>query len=73
MTPSTEQQPADKATLYCPECGHESCINGDWMIRVLADSTTYACPKCETTIESRRNRHALTEGSDGAFHFASDD
>ena len=73
MTPSsfnTERQPSDKATLYCPECGHESHINGDWIIHVLAESLTYECPNCAATIDSRRNQKALTAGSDGSLHFA---
>jgi predicted RNA-binding Zn-ribbon protein involved in translation (DUF1610 family) len=73
MTPSTstaERQPPDKATLHCPECGHESRINGDWIIRVRADSLTYACPNCDTVIDSRRNREELAAGSCGSLGFA---
>jgi predicted RNA-binding Zn-ribbon protein involved in translation (DUF1610 family) len=72
MTPSistTERQPADKATLYCPACGHESHINGDWIIHVLADSLTYECPNCEAVIDSRRNQGELAAGSGGSLHF----
>lgn len=75
MAPSTstpERQPADKATLYCPECGHESRINGDWIIHVLAESLTYECPNCETAIDSRRNQEALAAGSGGSLHFAAE-
>ncbi len=49
MTPSisiTEREPVGKVMLYCPECSHESRINDDWLIRVLADSQTYECPNC---------------------------
>lgn len=72
MTPSTstpEPQPIDKATLYCSECGHDSHINGDWIIHVLTDSLTYECPNCESAIDSRRNRKELTTGSDGSLRF----
>ncbi len=69
-TSTTEQQPIDKATLYCPECGHESHINGDWIIRVLADSLTYECPQCETVIDSRRDQRKLSAGSRGSLQFA---
>lgn len=75
MTPSTsttELQPADKATLYCPECGHDSRINGDWIIHVLADSLTYECPICESVIDSRRNQKALTAGSGGSLYLATE-
>lgn len=73
MTPSTsttDRQPADKATLHCPECGHDSQINGDWTIRVLAHSISYECPSCETVIDSRRNQEELTAGSDGSLYLA---
>lgn len=71
-TSTTERQPPDKATLHCPECGHESRINGDWTIHVLADSLTYECPECGTVIDSRRNQRALTAGSGGSLHFAAE-
>lgn len=66
---TAERQPADKATLFCPECGHDSCINGDWIIHVLAESLSYECPHCETTIDSRRSQHALDTGSGGSLQF----
>lgn len=71
-TSTTERQPSDKATLYCPECGHESRINGDWVINVLTASLTYECPNCETVIDSRRNQKELTAGSGGSLHFAAE-
>lgn len=70
MTSSTEGPPTEKTTLYCPECGHESPINGDWTIHILVDSTTYECPDCGTTIDSRRDRKALIAGSDGSLRLA---
>ncbi len=72
MTPSTsttERQPPDKAMLHCFACGHESRINGDWLIHVRADSLTYECPACETVIDSRRNHEALAAGSRGSLGF----
>ncbi len=69
-TSTTERQLIDKATLYCPECSHENHINGDWIIRVLADSLTYECPQCEAVIDSRRDRQELTAGSHGSLQFA---
>jgi len=73
MTPSnstSELQPLDKVTLYCPECGHESRINGDWLIHVLADSLIYECPDCGAVIDSRRDQKELTEKSGGSLQFA---
>lgn len=73
MTPSTssaERQQPEKTTLYCPECGHESRINGDWVIHVLADSLIYECPNCGAVIDSRREQDVLTEESSGSLQFA---
>lgn len=56
MVPSnnhTERQLPHKATLYCPNCTHESRINGDWIIHVHPTHLDYECPECGTTIESR--------------------
>ena len=72
MTPSTstsERQPPDKVMLYCPECGHESRINGDWLIHVLADSLVYECPTCGAVIDSRRDQNELAERAGGSLHF----
>lgn len=66
---TTERQPADEATLYCPTCDYESRINGDWTIHVLADSLRYECPNCETGIDSRRHKRELTAGSGGSLRF----
>lgn len=75
MTPSTssaERQPPDKTTLYCPECGHESRINGDWVIHVLADSLIYECPNCGAVIDSRQDQAVLAERSGGSLEFAAE-
>ncbi len=66
-TSTTERQPADKATLYCPACGHESHINGDWIVHVFANSLTYECPDCEAVIDSRRDQEELAAGSGGSL------
>jgi len=69
---TTERQPTDEATLYCPTCDYESRINGDWTIHILADSLTYECPNCERGINSRRHESELTAGSGGSLHFATE-
>lgn len=53
-----------KTTLFCPECGHESDVAGDWIVRdgrngKDTDERTHTCPVCETTIESRRRPDPL--------------
>lgn len=75
MTPSThaaERLPAEKATLYCPECSHESLINGDWIIHVHSESLTYECPDCETTIDTRQDPEELIAGSSGSLRSAAE-
>jgi predicted RNA-binding Zn-ribbon protein involved in translation (DUF1610 family) len=58
-TSTPDRQSPDKAMLYCPECGHESRINDDWLIRVIADSLTYECPDCEAEIPARIRKNYL--------------
>lgn len=69
ISSTSERQPSDKATLSCSECGHESRINGDWLIHILDDSLTYECPQCETAINTRQHQRELTEKSGGSLHF----
>jgi len=66
---TSERQPADEATLFCPNCGYESRINGDWTIHVLTDSLTYECPNCEMRFNSRRHEQELTAGSGDSLRF----
>jgi|APHM01.1.fsa_nt_gi hypothetical protein len=70
-TSAAERQPAEKATLFCPDCGH-SCINGDWIIHVLGDSLSQECSHCEMIIDSRQREHALDTGSGGSLQFAAE-
>jgi predicted RNA-binding Zn-ribbon protein involved in translation (DUF1610 family) len=44
----------DKAVLFCPDCGHESSVAGDWNVRNVTDSRVYECPRCGTTVTNRR-------------------
>jgi DNA-directed RNA polymerase subunit RPC12/RpoP len=68
-TSTPERQPSDTATLSCSDCGHESRINGEWLIHILDDSLTYECPQCGTAINSRQHKRELTEKSGGSLHF----
>lgn len=47
--------PADrpKATLFCPDCGHESVVDGDWVVRDEGSRRRYVCPACGATVERR--------------------
>jgi len=46
-------EPPRKSTLFCPECGHGSPIDGDWRRRTGAEIDRYDCPICETTVTTR--------------------
>lgn len=37
-----------KRVLFCQNCGHESPLNGDWIID--DKDGTYACPECRAAI-----------------------
>jgi predicted RNA-binding Zn-ribbon protein involved in translation (DUF1610 family) len=42
-----------KATLFCPECGHESRHDGDWLCVERSERVHYLCPDCDTEITVR--------------------
>jgi len=42
-----------KASLFCPSCGHESPVGGDWELEETEDGQAYRCPWCHTVISSR--------------------
>ena len=68
LTPdqTPENSPPRKATLYCPDCGHESLINGDWTVRVHDDCADYECPDCGMTIISRPSPDLVIDPRDEA-------
>ena len=39
-----------KGVLFCPECGHESEPEGDWLRDESVDGTRYACPTCGAVV-----------------------
>ncbi|SDZ97753.1 hypothetical protein SAMN04488065_1517 [Haloplanus vescus] len=60
MAPHTAPSPASvdarprKATLFCPECGHASPVDGDWAVRTLGNSRRLRCPECQAVVDERR-------------------
>jgi predicted RNA-binding Zn-ribbon protein involved in translation (DUF1610 family) len=43
-----------KTVLYCPFCGHDSPIDGDWRIeRDSPEQVVYRCPDCDAVIAKR--------------------
>lgn len=49
--------PPPKATLWCPECGHESAADGDWQAHEHcsggSERRTLVCPDCGTAVVSQ--------------------
>jgi len=42
-----------KLRLFCPNCGHENPLDGDWRVIERSAGVTYECPVCETAIADR--------------------
>ena len=55
---TTDRPSPRKAVLFCPACGHESPIDGDWLVRERASSAVYECPECSTVIDARPDPEA---------------
>ena len=50
---TSERDVPPKPTLFCPECGHRSCSDGDWRVVESHSGTRYLCPDCETELTVR--------------------
>ncbi|QLH80088.1 hypothetical protein [Halosimplex pelagicum] len=55
-----DRDPPPKATLFCPDCGHESPPTGDWTVRraetdsdLTSAGAVLRCPDCERTVATR--------------------
>ena len=60
-------RPADrKAVLFCPACGHEAPLDGDWSIDasdgVESDRTDVTCPACGDVVVSQPQFAAVDGG-----------
>jgi len=42
-----------KNLLFCPDCGHESPVGGDWVVRPSETRDVYACPECGAAVTAR--------------------
>jgi transposase-like protein len=51
-----DNQRLSKATLFCPECDHESPADGDWTRVRAGRRVHYLCPDCRTEITVRSGR-----------------
>ncbi|SEQ48689.1 hypothetical protein [Natrinema salaciae] len=45
-----------KTVLFCPECGHESPITGDWNTDVSGDERVLVCTACGSVVDRRSRR-----------------
>ncbi|TYT60413.1 hypothetical protein FYC77_19060 [Natrialba swarupiae] len=59
--------------LYCFNCGHESTVDGDWVIQKYDNCTDYDCPECETTITTRRRPSDTPSDTSGSLCYCSGD
>lgn len=53
-----EFPPDRKAVLFCPSCGHESAIEGDWIVHAGIDQHSLECPNCEYIVTERSQSDA---------------
>ena len=42
-----------KATLFCPNCDHRSCHDGDWRTVEAGERTRFLCPDCGAAVAVR--------------------
>ena len=67
ISPSPAGTVPDKSTLFCPDCGHESRYDDDWVVVETEQVTSYLCPDCGREITTRspftadRSRHQPLE------------
>lgn len=47
-----------KTTLFCPDCGHASPVDGDWRVHTASGRQRLRCPECRTVVD---DRHAAAE------------
>jgi len=39
-----------KSVLFCPACGHESPVAGDWDVHRRSGRDALTCPECHATV-----------------------
>ena len=53
----SEKAPPDgrrqKAVLFCPVCGHESPVDGSWIVSSYESQQKFRCPECEQVVAVR--------------------
>ena len=39
-----------KAVFFCPDCGREERVDGDWITRSNSSGYEYVCSDCQTVV-----------------------
>ncbi|ELY70330.1 hypothetical protein [Natrinema versiforme] len=47
-----------KTVLFCPDCGHESPITGDWETMTAGDERLLVCTDCGSVVDRRSRRRS---------------
>lgn len=50
--PPTEGQ-RRKDVLFCPVCGHDSPVDGSWVVTAVEAQQEYRCPECDQVVAVR--------------------
>jgi len=49
-----------KTVLFCPDCGHESPVTGDWETVTAGDERLLVCVDCGWVVDRRSRRRRET-------------
>ena len=42
-----------KSVLFCPVCGHESPVDGSWIVTTEESQQQFRCPECDQIVAVR--------------------
>ena len=62
--PKKPRRIRQKTTLFCPRCGHESPVDGDWVLTLRPETVEIHCPDCRTLLTTRPHGLAAKERSE---------
>jgi hypothetical protein len=57
---SDSRAPGKKGVLFCPDCWHESPVDGDWQVHATEAGDRLDCPACGETVTHRPTASAET-------------
>ncbi len=52
-TRQPQEPPCRKSVLFCPNCNHESSIDGDWIVQATENQQQLRCPNCDNPLPAR--------------------